>query len=267
MLPDSTAKQLAIAEVCNQGWVTDVQWTDSTDSTNLAAKRALREEVTLPAVYVTDTQTAGRGRGDHGWWSPPGCLMLTLAIGEADAPASIQSQQLLGMVCGVAIAGVASSVVQKGSPVELKWPNDVYCCGRKLAGILIENQVDQSGRVVWLIGIGINVDVDWTDAPTELIENATCLSAITRRNVDRCEILVSLIQTLHRELRDLQSGSTKWFDDWINFCMLSGKVVRAQEGDHQFVGRCEGINRNGHLLIRDEKGIHELSSGEIVNWQ
>lgn len=264
MIP--TPQQLTEQELQRLGWIRDIDWFASVDSTNLAAKRSVATGTQLPALFVAQRQTAGRGRGEHAWWSPEGCLMLTLAIGHADAPQDPGSQSLLSLVCGVAVAEALSDWLES-SQLRLKWPNDIYASGKKLGGILIEAVTATGGHPCWLIGIGINVEIDWSAAPRDLQSRATCLASLCRRSVDRYAVLVAVAQRLQHWIGEWQIESGAWFDCWIDRCLLSGKMVRVQTGVGQLAGQCAGINASGHLLVHSDQALRAISSGEILDWQ
>ena len=192
--------------------------------------------------------------------------MMTLAIDSSQAPADRDLRQLLSFYCGVAVAEAVDQWL-KLPRAEVKWPNDLYVNGRKLAGILIESQTSADGDMDWLIGVGLNVSMQWHEAPLEIRERATCMSTCLGAPVDVCEVLVTLVSRLQQAIEQWQAGSTQWFSQWVDRCMLSGKVVQVQVGEHIVTGRCEGIAQSGLLLVRDETTVHQLSSGEVLRWQ
>lgn len=263
-------KQSAIDAVLSDGWVQSVEWQAEVDSTNLVAKRAITDGCVLPALFVADAQTAGRGRSANRWWSPAGCLMLTLAVDDSLAPEEASQRPLLALLCGLA----AGDTIRQWFPdekgltprVQLKWPNDVYLDGSKVCGILIESQVLPSGSLVWLIGIGVNVDMDWTQAPEEVQQKATCMTRSLGHTVVREAVLVQLVESIC-EWIDRWREVYDWTPRWNERCLLSGKVVRARSPASQIVGRCEGVDSLGRLLVRDDQQLHQITAAEILDWQ
>ncbi|GAB5402636.1 MAG: hypothetical protein Aurels2KO_08670 [Aureliella sp.] len=265
-----TSKQSAIDAVLQDGWVQSVDWQAEVDSTNLVAKRAISSGQEMPALFVADSQTAGRGRSSNQWWSPAGCLMLTLAVDETLAPESPTTRPLLALLCGIAVADTIRQWFpdEKGlAPrVQLKWPNDVYLDGSKVCGILIESLASPSGSTVWLIGIGVNVDMDWATAPDEVKRKATCMTRSLGQVITREAVLVQLIDSVQQWVERWRDGYA-WTDCWNERCLLSGKVVRARSPASQIVGRCEGVDSLGHLLVRDDQQLHQITAAEILDWQ
>src|SRR5687767_4077735 len=124
----------------------------TTDSTNAEALRRAREGEAGPLWITADIQTAGRGRGGNAWVSEPGNLYTTLLLREPSSPAAAPQ---LAFVAGVAVHdAVAACAPNLGPLLQLKWPNDLLCNGRKLAGLLIEAENVPVFAVA--IGIGIN---------------------------------------------------------------------------------------------------------------
>ena len=120
----------------------------ATDSTNERAKELARAGAPHGTLVTADEQSAGRGRQGREWTAPAGSAVLMSVVlrdlGEA--------QELLPLAAAVAACEAAEAV----APVQcrVKWPNDVWVDGRKLAGILIEGRPQEGWAV---LGIGLNV--------------------------------------------------------------------------------------------------------------
>jgi len=143
-----------------------IQHKAETVSTNLDARAGSHGD-----VFTADFQTAGRGRLDHKWLSPPGTnLMMSVVLSVADlAPDQVAT---LPLVVGLVVAkAVSSSLIPHTS--SLKWPNDVLVGGKKLAGILCERNGDNV-----IVGIGLNVGQ--TDFAPEIAARATSLRQLAR---------------------------------------------------------------------------------------
>lgn len=259
-------QQSAIDEITRAGWIREVQWCDVVDSTNNVARHAANVET--PTLIVANRQTAGRGRNARSWWSPNGCLMMTLVIDQTHLPEAVTQWSQLALVCGIAVANAASRFVNE--VVQLKWPNDVYLRGRKLGGILIESAMGPGPHAGtrWLVGIGLNVDMDWTTAPPALAHSATCLSAVSGNKISREVVLVELARELAGCIESWQQQKMPWPALWAERCMLSGRVVHLRSGpDQEFVGLCEGIDANGRLIVRNESSVQFFAAGEVLAWQ
>ncbi len=255
--------QTAIDAILAGGWIREVQWYPEVDSTNLAARRAVNstglQYSPLPKLFVADRQTAGRGRLQRQWWSPEGCLMLTLAVSDQSLLGRPEEWSQLALISGLAVANTVAQFVDS-QEVQLKWPNDVFVSGKKIAGILIE-----SDAKVWLIGIGLNVCMNWNAAPVEVASKATCISTACARSIDATVVLVELMEELQRTLEGWRSGDLDWQSAWRQRCLLTGRVVHVRVSEHrEIVGVCEGIDAQGRLILRDENDVQLLSTGEVL---
>jgi len=159
-------------------------YVESTPSTQLL----LSPDAPEGAVAVAGEQTAGRGRLGRRWLAPAGTsLLCSVQLRPRVDPRRLP--ELTGVAaraCGEAIEAVT------GLAPELKEPNDLLVGGRKVAGVLAEAREE---RVV--LGIGINVNIDAADLPTEIDLPATSLLIETGRT-DRAELLVELLDRLER---------------------------------------------------------------------
>ncbi len=281
----AASRQAAIAELLAAGWLKTVEWYESIDSTNTRARQLLGQATTLPlpALLLADEQTSGRGRSDRVWWSPRGCLMFTLVIDSATFIRTPGQHFPLSLLCGVALADAVNQVLGVEA-CQLKWPNDLYLHNKKLAGILIESlrpaTAAGSGPAVsdeslWLIGVGLNVDIDWRQAPEEVRARATCLSDVAGQHLLPEVVLLAAIEQLHRWLAGTRDGSLHWLSGWGERCLLTGRMVRIRQGHPNLTdattsileGRCEGVDEQGHLLIRQRDALLPLAIGEVVSWE
>lgn len=145
-----------------------VAYLESTDSTNAWAKKEAFHKTTADTpfkIYLTDLQTAGRGRGAHTWQSPHlgHQLMTTWSILNPEIPHPTLSPKL-----GLAVWRAAVST-WNFLPWSLKAPNDLYLGNKKVAGLLLENVI-QGEQVRTLFGLGMNI----ISHPTE-VETSTSL--------------------------------------------------------------------------------------------
>jgi BirA family biotin operon repressor/biotin-[acetyl-CoA-carboxylase] ligase len=287
----NSTRQTIVDELLGRGWLQRVSWLETIDSTNSQARRLIElGGLALPALFVADRQTAGRGRSDHVWWSPEGCLMLTLVLPSELLPDNPNDWSQLALVCGVAVADAVEALAQTSSAqscsvqaspqqspslCQLKWPNDLYVRGRKMAGILIESARLEGKSPGWLVGIGLNVNIDWGVAPPELAPRATCLTRETQRTQLPEVVLLELLEQLQRWLVGWRTSQLHWLDGWRDRCLLTGKVVQVRVGHARVgsdssttsVGRCAGLDHQGRLLVQSEHGMQALSVGEVIHWQ
>lgn len=156
-----------------------VTYLTETPSTNDVVRDPVYKEADM---VIAETQTKGRGqRGNH-WESEKG-KNLTFSIVLSPAFLAAQSQFMLSETISLALV---DTLAHFGVEAQIKWPNDIYVDGRKIAGILIENDImgDRLSRSI--VGIGLNVNQ--RDFSPEL-PNPTSMSLVTGTEIDRGAVL------------------------------------------------------------------------------
>jgi BirA family transcriptional regulator, biotin operon repressor / biotin---[acetyl-CoA-carboxylase] ligase len=224
------------------------------DSTNAWALRTLHDDSrALPLLFLTQQQTAGRGRGSNVWWSAPGALTFSLLVNTPSDPR-------LALVTGVAVCEALAACFAEGI-FALKWPNDVYLNQRKVCGILVESPA-QSGRRT-IIGVGINVNNSFHTAPPELLTKATSMVDVAGGSFDMNEVLRTVVQRILHRVQQFSTGENSFDHDFRRYCLLTQKEVSIQSGRETISGRCEGIAADGSLLVRTEQGLRTMVSGVV----
>jgi BirA family biotin operon repressor/biotin-[acetyl-CoA-carboxylase] ligase len=212
-----------------------------TDSTNTRA-RALAAAGAPHGMLVTATeQSAGRGRQGRTWTAPPGRALLCSLVVRDPPP-------LLSLVAGVATAEAIGETI--GEAALLKWPNDVYVAGRKVAGILVEGRPQESWSIV---GAGVNVSVEPQSFPAEMAGRAGTLG-----------LAPEAIEPL---LTRLLAALERWLAVPVP-AVLEG--VRARDA---LLGRRlewaggtatgAGIDEHGCLLVDTGESRQALNAGEV----
>lgn len=193
-------------------------------------------------LVVADRQTAGRGRHGRRWDSPPGAgLWITLLERDLD-PAAVA---LLSIRLGIAAAPVLERFAP--APVQLKWPNDLYCDGRKLAGILAEARW-RDGRVDYVaVGFGVNV------APPAL-ELATGL----RPGTERLAVLRALVPALRAAAAQVGPLRAAELDAFAARDLAVGRLL-----DAPVRGRVVGLAPDGALVVEQGSGPVLVHSGSL----
>jgi BirA family biotin operon repressor/biotin-[acetyl-CoA-carboxylase] ligase len=240
-----------------------LHWFPRLRSTNdHAAELRRRGELYAPAVVLTGRQTAGRGRGDHAWWSGTGCLTVTFVMPVHDPAQGYRVPLIAGLAARNAAAEVAGS-----DAVLLKWPNDLVCTAprskqlRKLAGLLCER-----ADGVDLIGLGLNVSLDPASAPQGLRGRVASLSELAGRPVDLTDTLIAVARHLYRALSaDSDMTFADQLKEYDSHHALIGRTLSViAPGAERVAGRCEGLDEMGRLLIRSGPRLHRVIAGQVV---
>ena len=235
---------------------TPIVFLQTVDSTNAEALRQARTGVRGPLWIAAPVQTAGRGRRGRAWVSQPGNLYASLLLVDP-APAAVAPQ--LAFVAGLAVHDACAALAPGvAAALALKWPNDLLCAGRKLAGILIEGEGDP---VAAAIGIGVNC----LHHPTALESPATDLAELGA-TISADVLLQALAGAMAVRLRqwDRGGGFGAIRADWLARAAGLGRPMRARLPDRETSGVFEAIDAGGRLLLRrDDGGIEIITAGEV----
>lgn len=244
-LPSAVASQVAL----------DVR--EAVDSTNqcLMAQQQLLNHY---HACIAEQQLNGRGRRGRVWNSPfARNLYLSLAC-ETDG--TTEAIQGVTLTAGVAVAEALEALGVGG--VELKWPNDVWLNGQKVAGILTELQGTVQERFRLVIGVGLNVYM----SDSEVVIDQPWTSLARERQVPaggRNRIAGEIIDRLVSRLEKQESIASEGFRRaWDRRDALSGKTVTVK--GKALVGVAQGIDAAGQLRLLTESGAEEtLNAGEV----
>ena len=189
-------------------------WLKLTDSTNDEARRRLDALDNL-SVLAAETQTAGRGQGDHTWTSAPGQNLTFTLVLKFPPCAPIATSEIL-LITQAVTGGIRRYLLSKGVESRIKWPNDIYVGDRKICGILIENILDGKQVSSSMIGIGLNLNQDRFPAD---LPNPISLRQLTGRTYDLRTELVLLREALKKTafLLDSQEGRSELSRDFDAF--------------------------------------------------
>ena len=241
----------------------EVEVLPSCPSTNAELARRARAGTEAGAVLVADHQSAGRGRLDRVWVTPPGsALTFSVLLAPERIPAARWTW--LPLLVGIAVAEGVRRVAEVDCT--LKWPNDVLVGDRKLAGILVERIERPSGAVA-VVGVGLNVSLTEDELP---VHTATSLAlegaATTDRTVVLREVLRALEALFLQWQADLGDPKLGLVDSYVRRCSTLGRQVRVDlPSGEQVVGEATGIDTDGRLEVRTAEGRLLLGAGDVVH--
>jgi BirA family biotin operon repressor/biotin-[acetyl-CoA-carboxylase] ligase len=208
------------------------------------------------AVALADEQTAGRGRLGRSWVTPPAAnLTFTILLRPAAA--------VMRQVAMIAPLAVVYAVEEAGVAVTIKWPNDVQAGGKKLAGILIESEIDGDGAANVLAGIGLNVNFD-PRAHEEIRDLSTSVAVEAGRVVEREPLLASLLLHFEQLYRRASDG-TSLRDTWRERLATIGQPVKATMPGAIVEGIAEDVDDGGALIVRTSSGERvTVEAGDVT---
>jgi BirA family biotin operon repressor/biotin-[acetyl-CoA-carboxylase] ligase len=238
----------------------EIHWLDEVDSTNTLVRDRARRGAADGLVVAADHQTAGRGRLDRRWESPPGANLLASVLLRPHCDAADVH------LCTGAVALAAADACREVAGVEpvLKWPNDLLLGGSKLAGVLAEAEFARGALTAVVVGIGMNVA--W---PGPEGAGGTCLDDVSgvAQPVDRAALLERLLGSLaaRRPLLDDAGGRRTLADEVRRRCATLGQPVRVDLPGEELVGLAVAIDDAGRLVVETVSGPRLVSAGDVVH--
>jgi BirA family biotin operon repressor/biotin-[acetyl-CoA-carboxylase] ligase len=225
------------------------------DSTMEEARKEAQWGAPAGTVVICDEQTAGKGRLQRIWISPEGSLALSIILRPNLA-------YLPFMVMLASLSAVRSIELVTGIRPWIKWPNDILIKGKKICGILIQNEIHRSSLKFTIIGIGININMHMQSFP-EIEPTATSLLDELGKPVSRVELARQLLIEMENLYHVLSQGELI-FEQWKDRLITLGQYVRVTQEDKVFCGYAESVVRDGSLMLRQADGqLTRILTGDV----
>lgn len=217
-----------------------------TGSTNDDLMKLAREGAPHGTLCVADLQIRGRGRHGNSWTSPRPAENLLFSVLLRPA-LSLETASAFTLAVGLALRDALAPYLPV--PVGIKWTNDVYAAGRKLAGILVESILTEDRLSALVVGIGLNVHM--TALPDEIATIATSLALLDSTCLDRERLLVSVLTALEDRADEyVRTNIRGIIEELRRHDAIVGKTVRV--GDLRGIAR--GLDDDGALLLETTPG-------------
>jgi BirA family biotin operon repressor/biotin-[acetyl-CoA-carboxylase] ligase len=260
-VPDILAPSLLRAELGDCPLGRNILHYFHIESTNAVALQQAAEGVEHGTVIVAEEQTAGRGRMGRAWYSEKCSGIYTSII--LRPPLSPAAAPVLTLMAGLAAQKAVSTAT--GLAVDIRWPNDLLVNGKKVCGILTEMSAELDRLHAVVLGIGINVN--HSQMPTELEDIATSLRMEAHRAISRVQVLAALLRELDRHYQLLlKNGNKAITERWEAASSYAhGKRVRVRAAGGEALATTAGVDRSGALRVQYDDGRQEsLVAGEVV---
>ncbi|MCS6917034.1 MAG: biotin--[acetyl-CoA-carboxylase] ligase [Chitinophagales bacterium] len=227
---------------------------DETDSTNSTLERlARRQHLPEGTVVTARYQSEGRGQATNSWFSDPGCNLL-FSILLRPLFLEPRHQFFLNQAIALAVADTVSHFLP-GHDVAVKWPNDVLLNEKKVAGLLLEAQLEGNRFRQAIAGIGLNVNQP--KFPPSL-PWATSFFLESDRLFDLTDVLAFLLQQVGQYYELLRQNRQEEVGK-LYMKKLYGidRQIRFRTGTRRFGGKIAGLSAEGKLII-DTGQAHEV---------
>ena len=234
---------------------------EEVDSTNNYLKKIMYEQHPEEgSMVIIDFQTSGRGQMGNGWSSEKGMnLLLSLLI----YPDNLLANEQFIISC-IASLAVKNCLDQFVDDIRIKWPNDIYWKDKKIAGMLIENDVQ--GKLIQNSIIGIGININQQNFSDEL-PNAISLRQITGTDSDINHIADIFIRELFLLYREFQDGKTAQIEDeyMLDLYRVNDYYWFKDESGN-FKAKIKEVLPSGHLMLETmtEGDVRQYAFKEVA---
>ncbi len=216
------------------------------------------DELSNGDLCIAEYQSAGRGRRGRQWLSPYGSHLYFSMYWQFSQ--GLSQAMGLSLVVACSLVSVLESFGIAGLGV--KWPNDIYLDGRKLAGVLIEMTGTADSECDLVIGIGLNMAM-----PAELGEQLdqpwSDLSGLESMP-NKTELAIKLHQQLLKDLKLFETqGLAAFSGRWQSADIFAGQQVKLLLGEQQINGHYLGVDEQGGVILQTDIGTQHFVGGEI----
>jgi BirA family biotin operon repressor/biotin-[acetyl-CoA-carboxylase] ligase len=253
------SEEKIISHIKHSNIATKVEVHNVIDSTNSYLMRRLPNQNVPGQVCIAEYQSAGRGRRGRQWISPFGSHIYMSMYWPLEQ--GMSAAMGLSVVAALAVSDAIK--ILYNTEVQLKWPNDIYFNGVKLAGILIDLEGQAMEPCHCVIGIGLNINMPPKSA--ELVDQPwTDLSSAIGAEIDRNALAAKIISVLIKRLTvHSQTGISTMIAQWQTQDFYLNKSVALITGNNVTRGICRGINAQGALLLEVNGKVSPIYGGEV----
>jgi len=251
-----------IASRMETHWLKDISTLAVTSSTkSLALEYGTRGELG-PVAFFAESQTAGRGRFGRVWESDEGQGLWMSLLLHLTEPV-----RLWPRITTLAALSVAETIEALETPPplfpQIKWPNDILCGGKKVAGILAETGSHPETGPFVVLGIGLNVNQE--AFPVELAHTASSLRILRGSPLHRAELAARLLERIYQSLSKIETGFDLILASVRARSSVIGAPLSVNIGGNFVKGIAEDLDADGCLRLRLEDGtLSTLSAGEVT---
>lgn len=256
LLPDEIRAQLS-AKILGQK---EIYYFEDIDSTNNEAKKQANLGCPEGTIVLAEMQNSGRGRISRSWFSPAAKgIWMSIVIRPPFHPYDAPKCTLLAAVA-------ITKAIQKVAGVQcgIKWPNDILYEGKKMVGILTEMSAEMDAVNYVVLGMGINVNIERAEFPTDLESIATSLSIAAGKPIARLPLLQEILFMVENEYcKVIQHGFTEMLDEWRRLSVTLGQTVDIIGGIETVRGLAVDIDKDGALLVEINGRMEKVIAGDV----
>lgn len=232
---------------------------DEIPSTNTALCALAREGAPHGTVLIAASQTAGRGRRGRSFFSPDGTGLYISVLLRPTIPAA----RAVRITTAAAVAAAEAIADTVGVQTQIKWVNDLYLDGRKVAGILTESALGADGNLAYaVLGIGINIVPPAGGFPAEIADIAGAILPAPAEDC-RARLAASFLSQFFRRYGEIAQEVPAYMEEYRRRCFVIGRRVEVLRGEERYGADAISVDDDAGLVVRRDDGTREvLSSGE-----
>ncbi len=232
---------------------------DSTESTNIIAKKLAADNAAEGTIIIAEEQTGGKGRLDRKFFSPKyKSILFSLILRPKCLPKDAPKFTLMAAVA------IILAMKKFNLSAGIKWPNDIIFDNRKVVGILTEMSaaIEQVNYIV--IGVGINANISAEDFPEDIKKIAASLAEMNgNNNISRTDFFCAVLEEFDKLYSEMNFENI--FELWRKYNITLNqnvKVISAESGDI-FTGKAIDIDSDGALVISTDTGNKTVYAGDV----
>ena len=234
----------------------NIKYHKELDSTNKYIKGLEISEKDEGLVIVAERQLKGRGRKGNDWYSPAGTGLYFSILLRPNF--SIEDLSRINMIISLALY----NVLKRDYPVKMKWPNDIYLVDKKIAGILIESNIE--GDLIKEVIIGVGCNTNQKSFPDGLNKKAGSLFLYNGEAVDNKRFLIDILIEFDRLYTEFIIGGIDYIEKWKERLGIIGQEIKVKSDRDVIEGEVADIDVQGNLILEKVNGDRlVVSSGEV----
>ena len=232
---------------------------DAIDSTNDFLKAlASQDELDNFTVVTAENQTKGKGQMGSKWQSESGKNLIMSALVKDFL---YDNEQVFNLSIIVSLAVIETLKSFDIPDLCIKWPNDIMSYNKKIGGVLIENTLKSDGRIVSVVGLGLNVNqTNFTELP-----HASSLSVITKNTFDKDILPALIIEKIQEKITLWKTNSTDFWKQYFNTLFKKGVPMPFKNlAGQNFMGIIQGVSSIGKIqILLEDDSVSEFDIKEI----
>lgn len=235
---------------------------DAIDSTNDFLKAlSSQDELDNFTVVTAENQTKGKGQMGAKWQSESGKNLIMSALVKDFL---FDNEQVFNLSLIVSLSVIEALKSLNIPDLSIKWPNDIMSYNKKIGGILIENTIKSDGRIVSVVGLGLNVN----QTNFEELPNASSLAVISGHEFDKELLPALIIERIQQKIESWESNSAIFWKEYFNTLFRKGvpmpfKNLHSESGQN-FMGIIQGVSSIGKIQIMlEDDSVSEFDIKEV----